>query len=979
MPPAAALPAAALAAAPFRAGLAAIAGTLLLGGSLFSEGALRLQYQCALELEYAGAEEAAAVGFEAQADRSAEAASADMAESASLRAEAAADSSEAAGEESAEAGTQSAGEAGGGEEAAEAAKDGGSAFDEAGSWFAEGLADASEAVQGAASAIAETAGAASSTAVGAGTAAEVGAAGALGPAAPLAVGGAVAAPKVAGAVVSETTAVESGNAYAAAEEKDVEAEALTASVPAYEEGAAVSQKAASRSAVLAAGSLLTATVLQLLSLACQAPVAAAFLLHRVCGVGSVAGMGSCCHGFQDVGVGGLVSATVGHAGISMTGLAAGVGTSLAIGSILLGPLADTIIMASDLDHGNLVLAKVQELPGLAAKVFQRHGNNPYQNPSATQDQKRMLLHRSIRGSNNYGWGLNAGLFPPTQSFATHQSSRRMSWVSDMVESGENITSSLVNESEQAAASASKVTENLARSAVDAGEAAAGGIVREGQNFSKLVSDAENATIAAGQAAKTAVNHASIAQVAGEASGGAAMQAGKALEAGAGQVGKQIRNNDLTNVSADVSRSKEAAAAAGRWSAWAAQHAAHVIQNVSSAVARDPKHAALVGEQSINSRGQTAVAAIYSETAPGQKQAFDTVLCATKGVCRKQADLGTTTIAPITTAAPPQQEGNLSIVLGSISHFFAALHLWAAHVAWDISALAITLVAAELLVGVGRHSVAFRCGCIGRAAPVGRLTRDATERFFWGLSMLVAVWILSVLLAGHLRPAATSVRAALPASRSPFVFHWQAAFFAAGVFACVLHAIALARLPCGCSGECPGDSTRGQQYSAVSDEECPLVDVRQRSNSSITEKHDPQNRALGVFFIACSAASGLSTFVFTSVETPLWTWAFASTGRSLKTTWSLLPLMPWSLLEREFLPSGSSMVLACLLLTFLSGFAAVVGVKWLRRCPSREPHATPLASPIAPLVLQPETAASQSSSRDIIRAAMAEEPGPSPLE
>lgn len=342
-----------------QAGFLVIAFPLLLGGSVFTDVAVRLQLQSLTSLDYALLEGAAGATAEESAAVTAQRAAADELEAAGFHTKvgadevaAGADEAEASGaeavdgaEDAAAAGAAEAGAAAGAEMAGGAAATGIGAEAAAG-----GAALAAEAVGGAAIGVA-----AAPVAV----AAAVGTAVVQGPTLVAAAG------EQWGAASAEVQAVRD---EAAAEEKETEGAAWAADTAVYQAGAAEAESAAMGGLSAAVGYLVLAQALQLGALAFQAPVALAVGTQKLCGSCSASGWVLAGHP-----MGAKVLAGGNSAGITASLVAGAVASQgLLLGSLaaLLAPTwAATVQSAAQWQAGQVGQAQ-RELEALPGKLSQ---------------------------------------------------------------------------------------------------------------------------------------------------------------------------------------------------------------------------------------------------------------------------------------------------------------------------------------------------------------------------------------------------------------------------------------------------------------------------------------------------------------------------------------------------------------------------------------------------------------------------------
>jgi len=172
-----------------------------------------------------------------------------------------------------------------------------------------------------------------------------------------------------------------------ATEKQVEAEALEASAVVFETGVAASQRAAIASLAAGVGYLFTSHVMHLLALAFQAPVALVVLQQKF-GVVALAAFGagsaSMLRPASDAG---------GARPFALGTLAPMVASNLAlmgaVGLMLIGPWARTVLAAADLEAFD-----ADPIPGLVDKLSRLMEDRKQQNRQQQQQQQQQQQNRS---------------------------------------------------------------------------------------------------------------------------------------------------------------------------------------------------------------------------------------------------------------------------------------------------------------------------------------------------------------------------------------------------------------------------------------------------------------------------------------------------------------------------------------------------------------------------------------------------------
>jgi len=253
----------------------------------------------------------------------------------------------------------------------------------------------------------------------------------------------------------------------------------------------------------------------------------------------------------------------------------------------------------------------------------------------------------------------------------------------------------------------------------------------------------------------------------------------------------------------------------------------------------------------------------------------------------EANTATTTIAPLTTQAPPENQGTWQLIGSAMESVSSSLLRWAGPVLTDVALVSLAFAACELAAGAGRHAPALRCGCTGRATLTGRLLHDIVSQWLNGVGLLVALWMLSIILAPELRHAAefANAHAGMP------LLSVAVALGLLCVAASLHQAMVLSRLPC--------TPCAMRAYYAVPQEHfSPL------SRFGVPAKKSVARWSLEMLSLAGSGLAIVGGACLGAVEAPLVSWAVGSTYTSFIAVCWLLPLLPWQLVADHlawFLP------------------------------------------------------------------------------
>jgi len=358
---------------------------------------------------------------------------------------------------------------------------------------------------------------------------------------------------------------------------------------------------------------------------------------------------------------------------------------------------------------------------------------------------------------------------------------------------------------------------------------------------------------------------------------------------------------------------------------------------------------------------------------------DRAIDTAKGIYVKKPNTATTTVAPFTTPPPPPAVPHWHLLRPGAERLARSVLHWMQPVALDVALGAVAFAAVGLTTGVGRQLPALRCGTSRgeRLASLAVAFREALGRCLWGAAGLLAVWVLSVLLANELRPYAEVVQGV------PLIATAQV-LGAVCMGLCLAHAILLSRRGC--------DSKGGQAYApgkteaavASPDAEAtaktggyiavpvnaglPPLDMEQGKCCTSDPGCDQGSRAvLGTASSAascvCALVAAAASAILGAMEGPLFTWALGGTYQSACASWWLLGILPWDMIAPTMLgwrlPPWillSAVAIPAVLLGGLLHVARGGGQEcWAK--PSQPPPLSPLSpgASISPLASPRETA------------------------
>jgi len=334
-----------------------------------------------------------------------------------------------------------------------------------------------------------------------------------------------------------------------------------------------------------------------------------------------------------------------------------------------------------------------------------------------------------------------------------------------------------------------------------------------------------------------------------------------------------------------------------------------------------------GEQIKDTAAGKAIIATGDKVADIAGQAGEQLKETVKDIRNGNADIGTTTVAPYTTPAPPQNPDDHWTVFKVA--FGQKLTAWSSCLLGFLedSLLVIAIVTlSELIVGMGRHFPKLRNGQSHLALAV-ELALDVYKRLVGVLAVIGALWVLSLVLAKHFETPAKSVRARLE-DASWFHQGLTIALSCALFFSCAFQAKVLSAVP---------DLDEKNLYTGVRDASCKLqaVDVQEAhmkyaqlmpSNESETnlgeavenadlpswQQHgmtgtDSASDASKTWVESlCRGAASFVVFLSFAIdelllvlERPVASWAAGATLQSFLSSQLALSLLPWGLVAPTF--------------------------------------------------------------------------------
>ncbi|CAE8622895.1 unnamed protein product [Polarella glacialis] len=264
----------------------------------------------------------------------------------------------------------------------------------------------------------------------------------------------------------------------------------------------------------------------------------------------------------------------------------------------------------------------------------------------------------------------------------------------------------------------------------------------------------------------------------------------------------------------------------------------------------------------------------------------------------KADIRTTTVEPYTTPRPPPAMDRWFVFKTAAKRFgetFASCTSWLMRFAVDALVLFGLVVLAETVVSTGRHAPSLRQGCAHQGQVAGRIVGNIYSRWVGVAAVVVAVWVLSLLLATHLEPQARWVLSFFLSMRLSLV---QVTAACAVLLLAVsgLHARQLSSLECSCE-RCTGAADEAGlacgSYAVVASHE-----EKGSSAPPLAGTSWLSDLAVGLLTVLSFAVDELLAVL----ERPVAAWAAGAAVKSVLAIQCTLLLLPWSTVAPT-LPGG----------------------------------------------------------------------------
>jgi hypothetical protein len=304
------------------------------------------------------------------------------------------------------------------------------------------------------------------------------------------------------------------------------------------------------------------------------------------------------------------------------------------------------------------------------------------------------------------------------------------------------------------------------------------------------------------------------------------------------------------------------------------------------------------------------------------------------------NLATTTVIP-TTPAPPHQETRWEALLSAASITVNSIVHWAWPVLVDVGLISAVFAVAGFAFGAGRHGV---------KRGSWNILRTTLDHWFWGFGLLLAVWVLSIIMASELQPFAKNAQS------------MQIGSFPITCFAVVcflshnFHGHVVSRKESQVSGAVPGGSLEESRRLLTNrdSDRSSTTDSERTSRGADVEAADTLDSgkvAPVVGAISCSIIAAIFELGLQSFEGPLNAWALGGSWKTALLCSSLLANAPWDNVAKDagnwfHLPPIEVVAMAALtIIMFVSlcAFVHVGGWRWLTRLPPTQVTAQDAAS------------------------------------
>lgn len=719
-------------------------------------------------------------------------------------------------------------------------------------------------------------------------------------------------------------------------EKEAEAGGLEASVPVYEESSALAARAAAGSLASAAGLLAAAQLAQLLALAAQAPVALVILAQwlfagcSLCFAGAAAMRSACA-----AEVGERKNALPLAAGLAGA-VTARVALAAALAAPLLGIWAETVVTAAKWESGDGAFTTLASLPNMAEQWIKAppeavNGTTGAASTQFIQEWQRpnkhwrwnrwQWQHRNTKHSNQINAlvtnSTNTTKMPTQLSTSKSRpgsklvpsTSKSVPSTGKVVFTRKPVTSTSKPPSTQGKLPRTSMSANRQTVSRPTPTAAPSELAsaKAGQPLLKAPKDAPGSSFESRPSSETGAFWSEDDESSPpDASQGFWSEDNSTAEKAEGNrpspafwsaSGRRVQSWDLQGTFDNVEQELQGSLAQGES---VVKQEFEELQKNTPKVLDDVKG----GLETVADKTKDGLAAVADKTKDVFSDAAATARSKAINVAKnwyvKAPNTATTTVTLMTTAAPPEMHSFWYFAHPAMERLQSQLMLWLFPMFSSMALISWPFIAFGLVTGLGRRAPHRRCGCEDHATSLSLLLSEAGSFWLWGLSALVAIWVLSLLLATHLEPKAQKLKELL----SPMPMALALCCGLLSILTCIVHARALWQLECDCSSESDpvlfqtAVDRRVESETSVDSE--PLLGKAREAEAgeaSIrtlaprpTDTSDTSLRTIASYFVSLLLAV-LAT-ALAAVEAPVATWALGGALKSLLTAGWLLAVLPW---------------------------------------------------------------------------------------
>jgi len=244
----------------------------------------------------------------------------------------------------------------------------------------------------------------------------------------------------------------------------------------------------------------------------------------------------------------------------------------------------------------------------------------------------------------------------------------------------------------------------------------------------------------------------------------------------------------------------------------------------------------------------------------------------------------------TTVKPPATENRWDILTASTVSMLRSILQGIITAVEDVALISVAFAVVDLIVSVGRHAPLLHRGSSSFHGACRIAVGDALMQWVWGLGLLVAIWLLSIILADELLPWAQQVQD-WKISSGMCLGLGALCIVAFGLHAFTLETAIASDGAHEGAGEMPvrdSDSVSRSKYQPVDGSAKP---------SSI----EPGERCSLCFLAAsclCAVVAGGIELLLQAAEGPVYACAVGGAYKAIAMWWLLSTLAPWKVLEKD---------------------------------------------------------------------------------